>query len=275
MSRIYFHSQHGVAEVLGSERAYLGGLANDMALAVLDPHLDRRERLLPLVPSGHYLHATGGDDRQWWERGFRTWFRVGWDGAGLVVDGTAHDPFGIALNTLVAMGNEVLRFCARVHGYCEIHGWVDDSERNWLAGVIDRGREENILREGVGWESVTAFLRETSGPVVMSYSVCEGFPNSGVADWIAPTCAACDGNGRPNPRMKYTDVDYDYCTTCGGEGSMSDDWYDLPTDEQWALGMRGIRARKYDLRLMPNDGRGFGGPSAFDIANRPAPVATS
>lgn len=271
MSRIYFHSQYGEAEVLGSERAYLGSLASDLALAVLDPRIDRRERLLPLISPDHYLHQAGrGDDRHWWSD-FQTWFRVGWDGSGLLIGGQQHDPFGIALNTLIAMGNEVLRFCARVHGYCEIHGWVDDEDREWLADLIERGRKDNVLRAERGWESVAEFLRETSGPVVMSYSVCESFPNAHAADWTPPTCIACGGDGKPNARMKYTDVDYDYCTTCGGEGQMSDEWYDLPPDEQWALGMKGIRAREYDLRLMPDDERGFGPVmSAFDIASRPA-----
>lgn len=269
MSRIYFHSQHGEAEVRGSERAYLGTLANDLALAVLDPRLDRRARLTPLLPANAYLHAmTNRNDQQWWED-FKTWFSVGFRG-GLTIDGTEYDPFGIALNTLVAMGNEVLRFCARVHGYCEIHGWVEDDDREWLASVIDQGRRENVLRPDQGWEGVAEFLRTTSGPVVMSYSVCESFPNDGIADWTAPTCPACHGDGKPNAAMKYTDVEYDYCTTCGGAGNMSDEWYNLPDDERWALGMKGVRSREYDLRLMPNDDRGFGpGLSAFDIANRP------
>lgn len=274
MSRIYFHSQTGKAAVLGSERAYLGSLASDLALAVLDPRLDRRERLLPLLPVDHYLHTASRDDREWWES-FRTWFRVGWDGGGLLFDGGPHDPFGVALNTLVVMGSEVLRFCARVHGYCEIHGWVEDGDRDWLADLIDQGRRDNVLRPDVGWEDVAAFLRTTDGPVVMSYSVCESFPNEGVADWTAPTCEACGGSGEPNERMKFRDVDYNHCTTCGGEGQMHDDWYDLPADERWSLGMKGIRARTFDLRLMPNDDRGFGGPSAFDITRRRIATPTS
>lgn len=263
MSRIYFHSQHGEAEVRGSERAYLGGLANDLALAVLDPHFDRREQLTPLLPADSYLHAMQNrDDRQWWEN-FKTWFSVGFRG-GLTVDGTEYEPFGIALNTLVAMGNEVLRFCARVHGYCEIHGWVEDADREWLADVIDAGRRENVLRPAQGWESVAEFLRTTTGPVVMSYSVCESFPNAGIADWTPDPAAVVIPEG-------YADEGFD--EEAFRRDAAWDAWYDLSSDEQWALGMRGVRSREYDLRLTPNDDRGFGpGLSAFDIANRPVAV---
>jgi hypothetical protein len=42
MSAIYFHTPNGEAKVAGSERAYFGGLINQMALAVINPriHMD-------------------------------------------------------------------------------------------------------------------------------------------------------------------------------------------------------------------------------------------
>ncbi|MFE7871643.1 hypothetical protein ACFUYE_14985 [Micromonospora humida] len=67
MSRVYFHSPHGTAELLGSERAWLGSIARGPAETAwgLDMHggIDRAKAILdlaPEVPDGqfgaNYLH---------------------------------------------------------------------------------------------------------------------------------------------------------------------------------------------------------------------------
>jgi hypothetical protein len=101
----------------------------------------------------------------------------------------------------------------------------------------------------------------------MSYSVDLGFPNDYVADWTAPTCEACGGDGKPNARMKYTDVEYDYCTTCDGAGAMHDAWFDLSEGARWEAGVRGLRARDWPFAMGPDrQNQGFlTGKSVFDL----------
>ena len=83
---------------------------------------------------------------------------------------------------LIAVGGP-LRLSARVHGSCEIHGWVDGPNRAWLADVVEEGLASGVLRYAYqtqyeNWPGVVALLRRTSRPpVVMAYSVTESFPN--------------------------------------------------------------------------------------------------
>jgi hypothetical protein len=44
-----------------------------------------------------------------------------------------------------------VRFLARLHGQCEVHGWVAGKNRAWLADIIETGRETAILRDDMGW----------------------------------------------------------------------------------------------------------------------------
>lgn len=271
MSRIYFHTPERTVELYGSERAYMGSLASDIALAVLRVRAD--------VGGVEWLRSvTDGEPDYIWEspdpaRAWRTWFRVSYGERGRLKlpNGNTIDPFDLALNTLIATHSPSLTLCAKMHGTCEDYAWIDPSNARWFAETIEAGRNENVLRPDVGWEGVAELAREVEsglrGPIVTSYSVCERFPNSGVADWPPPTCEACEGTGKPNPDMKYTDVDYDYCTSCGGEGVLSDLWYDLSDAEQWDLAERGIRARAYNREISPQTMNvGFmSGASAFDL----------
>jgi hypothetical protein len=99
------------------------------------------------------------------------------------VAGREWDIFELQLNTALALGSDAIRFCARVHGQCEPHGYVEGRNRAWLAGIIDGGLKAGVLRHetqgyGRGWEDVADLLRQRDNcPVVMSYSVCDGFPS--------------------------------------------------------------------------------------------------
>jgi hypothetical protein len=217
MSRVYFHSPSGEAELRGSERAYAGSLCHDLlvlAMGAGDAFIGgERDPLVTLVPPGHYLHAL---QREHFRRSFRTWLHVGNE----PFAGVDISPFVAALNTAAVLGSDTMRLLARVHGQCEVHGWVDGPHRVWLAELIVDGREDHVLRDDMGWEGVATLLRARDDePVVMSYSVCRQFPNWQAAGWE---------------------------TKDEGE-----DWYALPAGERWARAMAGLRALD-GLELEPN-----------------------
>lgn len=215
MSRVYFHSPSGMAELRGSERAWASSLVNDMACGFI-ARADQ-DALFELIPVGHYLREVPeGRKHPHWDKWLRTAWCVGLD---LNWRGHTLDAWTFTLNTALLLGNDPVRFMARMHGQCEIHGWVDGRNRVWLADIIGRGRASGLYRHDAGWEDVAAFLGQRDDePVVMSYSVCDGFPNAYASDWT--------GTG--------------------------DDWYDLPEVEQWDRGMRYLRSMS-GLELSPDD----------------------
>jgi hypothetical protein len=126
---------------------------------------------------------------------------------------------------------------ARLHGQCELHAYVEGANRAWLADIIERGRETDVLRPQMKWEQVAEFLRSRDDcPVVTSYSVCDQFPNRHVAGWVAPM-------------SKYEDTGEEYEDT--------DAWYDLPEAERWQRAMDGLRAQGNGLELKPDNWNTF------------------
>lgn len=157
--------------------------------------------------------------------------------------------FSLILNTVLSIGNDPLCLFARLHGQCEIHAYVEGPERAWVAGVIKQGLETGLYRQGVGWDSVVTLLEQSNTePVVTSYSVCEGFPNYGIADWTPPS----DGEDEDSWEA----------------------WYELPDDERWDLALAGLRSRTDIQPLSSENLRGrFGhGKTLFDVLNQPRPA---
>lgn len=131
------------------------------------------------------------------------------------------------------------QYAAKIHGGCEIHMWIDEPHQSWLADIIDDGLYIGVYRQRAGWQDVQGLLREPdTGPVVMSFSVSDGFPNRYVADWTPPED---DPDG--------------------------DSWYDLPRAEQWDLAMAKVREKRH-LELSPDTlaGVAFGPPvTVYDL----------
>lgn len=286
MSRIYFHSESQTLEVSGSERAWMGELVRRMAAGIFDMlSWETKLRLMPESYAGidkrdRYGIANRVDDH------FETSL------GGLMGDRCFTDGevvFDAVLNTVLLAGSEPMRFAARCHAQCEIHGFVEAQDAPWLASVIEEAIACGVLRKKLrvkardsdevkeydqGWDAVVEMLKTTSEPVVTSYSVCESFPNSYVADWETPVCEACGGDGQPNNKMMHQDIAYDHCTSCGGEGRLQDAWYDLTHEERWELGLRGLRGLSVPPRWYPQTDldtlRLFGsGKSAFDYLTAP------
>ena len=190
--------------------------------------LDMDKWLPPLLPPGHYLRDVR---REWpeysrWIAGALTYLSVGEERMTLP-DGRDTDPFELALNTALLLGNDVVRLMARLHGQCEVHGWVDGPNRAWLASIIRDGRKSGILREKMGWEGVAELLEASAdGEVVTSYSVTDTFPNPDLA-------------GFP----------YDETVENDPWAEMSE----LPEGEAWTRCMAALKARATGLEWRPDN----------------------
>src|SRR3990167_11072821 len=232
MSRIYFHSQSDTAEVRGSERAYFGTACSAIGLAMLHVHF-HDDPIQQLLPPDCYLRRTAFDPRS-----FASWFSVSDERERFVLpDGRRVSPFTAALNTVVVAGNDVLRVMARVHGQCEIHGYIEGPHREWFADLIEAGREDRLLRREMGWEAVATLLRQRDDePVVTSYSVCESFPNATIAGWNDDR----DGDG----------------------------FYDLSNEERWSRALTGLRGSGDGLDWRPDNWQSFvfgGGVTVMEL----------
>lgn len=157
------------------------------------------------------------------------------EGIDLLVAGVRLESANVDLNTALVAGSDPVRLAAKIHGWCEQHCWVDGPDRGWVAAIIDEGLRAGLYRRGLwysdqpdgprdkwsdqGWGDVLTLLREhDGGPVVLSYSVTDSFPDRESAGWDA------------------TD----------------DLWYELPDDEQWDRAMVGLREQKPWARIAPD-----------------------
>lgn len=163
----------------------------------------------------------------------------------------------VDLNTALAFGSEEIALAAKIHGWCESHLWIDGCDRKWLADLIDRGLSKAIFRKGIwyedypeagqrkwssqGWEDVAELLRETEdGPVVLSYSVCDSFPNAEVSTWMPAWPDGVEHRWDALSEEQQRERE-----------ERQEAWYELPDDERWDRAMEGLRASKPWLRLSP------------------------
>lgn len=280
MSRVYFHSQHGDAELRGSERAHLGQIVDQITMGFLSSGLhDDVDRLLSLVPPGHYLHKQDRHSPGWlpqWRSTFGTALRVGFDDDLFTWKGRPVDPFAIRLNTALKYGNDSIRLAARLHGQCEIHGYVEGVNRAWFASLITEGLHARILRDGFwfegtsgerkwsdqGWRHVVKLLLDRDDePVVMSYSVCDGFPNAGAAGWTPPPMPEGWAPDWAQSEQGRAEWDRDHPEPEDREeyyrDGASDLWYEMPEAEQWERALAGIRGNPGMLEISPENFRGY------------------
>ena len=223
MSRIYFHSEDETAEVRGSECAHLGVTCSRITWSVFksvaEDWGERKALLRKLFPPGHYVLECDG-----FTEAARIYLSVGQ--GPLILGGKEINLFSLRLNTAHYMGSNPVRLAARLHGQCEIHAYVEGPNRGWLASIIREGREFKFFRDDMGWESVVALLEsDDATPVVTSYSVCESFPNAGIAKFDCPILA--DG-----------ELDWDA-------------WYEVSRAERWAMAMAGLRSSGGGLEMKP------------------------
>lgn len=276
MSRVYWHSLHGEAELHGSERMWLAHIVNRVAAAAWDigdeysNSFEHGIKIMEMLVPGrdHYLQEYlekalaqerlnhvkfsaahyGGDSNFDPERRFmsslRTCLRVG--ELELLVAGHRLSTSNIELNTALAVGTDVVALAAKIHGWCETHCYIEGVDREWVADIIDEGLSIGIYRQGLwydadyhqtawerrentnkkwveqGWDEVTKLLRSRNDePVVLSYSVTDSFP------------------------------DEMYATDFVRTDEEDERWYDLSSEERWALALSGLRTQKPWARISP------------------------
>jgi hypothetical protein len=294
MSRVYFHSRHGDAELRGSERAHCGLLVDHLTDGFLGSiYHDDVDRILGLIRPDHYLHKTDRQSPGWipmWRDTFATAFRSGFYGEMFTWKDKEIESFALRLNTALKYGNDTVRLAARLHGQCEIHCYVEGINRAWLASVIAEGLNAGIFREGQwytdrnderkwsdqGWRDVIKLLLDRDDePIVMSYSVCDQFPNADVAHWSPPPMPegwapywAQTEDGRAEWEQGYPEAAdrealYADCS--------SDLWYELPEDERWRRALEGLRRNPGMLEISPENFRGYSFAHGLAITDLLAP----
>lgn len=192
MSRVYFHSPSGTAELRGSERAHLGFVAQGPARAAwgLDRHTDLSHwveicSLIPEPDPGEYgsnfLHEhlrqavaenesnrnlykdwrpgaphpyTCYDAQQRFKSSLELKLNSGVSDVVFEVAGHRFNSGNIALNTALVAGSRPIVLAAKIHGWCEVHAWVDGPDRAWLADIVGEGLTAGIYRRGI-WYSDT------------------------------------------------------------------------------------------------------------------------
>jgi hypothetical protein len=259
MSAIYFHTQHeGIARVSGSERAMMGSRVTQIFIGLLDIYRSEAEEFFgAIITPNHRLRPPvwNGDyaNRQRWLGFLETSVSLGdmyGDGPLFQYKGQPLNLWYCQLNTATAIGSEALQFCARMHGQCEVHAYVEGPNRAWLADVIEQGLEDRLLRRKLrefdqGWDGAIALLRKSDqDPVVTSYSVCDLFPSAAGAQFEYPVVKDEDGN---------EDKDWDA-------------WDELSDEKRWELAIAGIRATN-GLELIPENRQFFGDEiiTVFDL----------
>ena len=166
------------------------------------------------------------------------------------------------LNTAIATGNDQVCLAAKIHGWCEIHPWFEEDDRSWFADVIECAIADGLYREDIwttgvlgnpserqrvrqGWGDVVTLLRDTTthpGEVVLSYSVCDGFPDPEVSTSMPPWPAGVPQDWdvlTPDQQKERTDA--------------RRLWYDLEPDQRWKTAMAGIRSAQPWANITPDN----------------------
>lgn len=249
MSSISFNSPTETVDVRGTERAWFNVLIRDIGGGILHPSWNE-DILRPALPEGHYLLQSFSG--KGWDEQFRTSASVG--DLRLMVDNDPIDISDAILNTAFAVGNDALKLAARIHGSCEIHCWVDGHNRGWLAGII-KNADAGIFRADRGWGEVAAMLlRRDDEPVVLSYSVCDGFPNSESSEHMPPWPEGVPERWDAlSPEVQEQ------------REELAESFYDLTGDEQWASGMSWLRKQSTGLELRPDTWDAFRFAHGLDV----------
>ena len=172
MSAIYFHTiDNDTYRISGRERAYMSTFLNRLTLGLFNFKYGS-DNIKQLVPCDSWVHETNSD----FEESFKLWYSND-SSAYLNINDEQISTFTFALNTAYAMGNDVIKLMARIHSQCEIHCYVKNEHIEWFLSIVKQGLDTKILRAEQGWEELLKI--KTNGDLVLSYSVCERFPNRG------------------------------------------------------------------------------------------------
>jgi len=222
MSTLYFHNLAGTTEVRGSERHYAAGFVSDLAWGALSWYPYEREgsydalRKL-FVPA--FAKDIGSIRPEAVRESVRLSLSVSSDKPVFQVEGKVLNSWSLELNTALVVGNDVVKFLARLHGQVEIHAWIagckmDADAHPFFANLLQQGLDTHLLRPDAGWEDViAAFHGNPQEATVLSTSVCESFPNRGMAR---------EGGFEIDPENE-------------------DAYHELPHEKQWEYAFKGLQ----------------------------------
>lgn len=172
MSSILFDALYGTARVSGAEHAYFSILGQDMFIGMLCLKNRSNGWLKALkdgLPTGHYC---------------KEFMPLSWQDSVSSLETALHiatiNPvtiYGIDIaacqyNTVFTLGNRSVKLATRIAAQCDIHCWVADHNKKWLADIIQHGLYSGFYREEMNWSSVIELLSSSEkGDVVLSCSV--------------------------------------------------------------------------------------------------------
>jgi hypothetical protein len=164
----------------------------------------------------------------------------------------------VELNTTLRVGADPLRLAAKVYGWAEANAWISEPDRSWAADLIERGLRDGLYRPGVwspaqdnaadegtwiesGWADVQRLLRGGTGPVVLTTSATDDFPNPGMDSWAVPW-------PEDVPRR------FDALTPEQREAHRrrSAEWSTLTPEQRWEHGVREITENLSELQISPS-----------------------
>lgn len=222
MSVIYFHTPGGTAKVRGSERALAQQFADHaLHFALRLPEGSVRphpiEKLLT-EKARMYLESVTLSELV---------TLSGEIGEHLVVkESRPLDLWTVGLNTGLVLGSPAMKLLLRVHGTCEIHSFIQGHNRKWLAELISVGLTQRVLSVDAGWPALQELcLQSAFEPMVLSYSVCDQFPNRHMA---------LRGSWQLEP-----------------DDQEGERWYSLSTKERWRTAWDGLQRQPGNLEWNP------------------------
>lgn len=167
MSSITFNSLTRDVDLRGPERHHCGVLCSNLFNAALDiSDFAKPEEVAPIIIPGHYV-LRGGRVAD----AIATAVMVP-DKPVFQLDGKPVDTLCAVLNTAIALGNRAIQLAARIHGQCEIHGFVEGPNRAWLADIIEEGLAAGIFRRHEMTDEqhreLAALLKSVRGAVALS-----------------------------------------------------------------------------------------------------------
>ena len=181
MSYISFQNKGQMVKVSGRERAWFRCLVDNLCTSILDLALGDPNNYsaikAALAPKHDWIDAH--NPKCSFAEQIKMALRIA-----LVDQGVWHgeplDLFNLKLNTTLVLGGGVLKLAARIHGQCEVHGFIRAENGPWAARIIRQGLKTYIFRQDNAgydeWKAVADLLEHTKGTVVMDYSVTDSFP---------------------------------------------------------------------------------------------------
>lgn len=158
------------------------------------------------------------------------------------VGGHDIEAWQLGMNTAMAMGSDVVKLAAKIHAKCEVHGYIEGEDRSDIAEIMEEGLRIGIYRSDAGWEQVIELLRSNdTEPVVMSYSVCDQFPNQHITDWMPPA----DQRPENVTEERWAEADEDT-----RRDWQYDCWYEMLDDgARWDIATEALRRKRPYNRL--------------------------